>query len=196
MDEFFGGDEIASSEFFGVLFTLVGIIVGIVSTLLYRPIVTRLGENRAAFWGSQLRTAAFFFLAFAPTKFWFAFFVVALASADQVLLPTVSSTLTNMCSQSMYGRVLSIHQTFQGVGRMIGPMGMGPMFDNLGHGSPYIANAFTSLVAGVLITLALNRVDSDKLAGQVSPAEVSTESSESSARPEHGESLMLLHHLA
>lgn len=122
MDMYFPGDQVASGQFYGALFTVAGVTMFLVAVFVYKPMLKCFGENLTIVIGGVFRTLGFVGMALAPTPFWFAVSAVFQVSGGNLISPTTSSLLTTICSKNIYGRALGYQQAFRAIARIFAPM--------------------------------------------------------------------------
>ncbi len=142
----FGFDSVT----IGFLFAGVGVILAIVQGLLVGRVVRRLGEHR-------LVPAAIALLAIGLALVWVAGSVPALAFASAVIAvgmgfqsPSMLSVISQLSDPADQGAMLGVSQSLGSLGRIVGPLWGGFVFDRFGHAAPFASAALVMSVACVL----------------------------------------------
>ncbi|CAE7452092.1 unnamed protein product [Symbiodinium microadriaticum] len=148
---YFPGDQVASGQFYGALFTVAGVTMFLVAVFVYKPMLKCFGENLTIVIGGVFRTLGFVGMALAPTPFWFAVSAVFQVSGGNLISPTTSSLLTTICSKNIYGRALGYQQAFQAIARIFAPMIFGYLYDHFDKRITFWINAGTNVLAVPMI---------------------------------------------
>ena len=142
----FGFDSVT----IGFLFAGVGVILAIVQGLLVGRVVRRLGEHR-------LVPAAIALLAIGLALVWVAGSVPALAFGSAVIAvgmgfqsPSMLSVISQLSDPADQGAMLGVSQSLGSLGRIVGPLWGGFVFDRFGHAAPFASAALVMSVACVL----------------------------------------------
>ncbi|KAJ3512924.1 hypothetical protein NM208_g15256 [Fusarium decemcellulare] len=132
---FSGGFGLESGQI-GTIFTLYGIVCGVIQFLLYPPIVTRFGVLRCFRFCCILMPISYFLtpycVLFPTAKARLAALLVVMfikAAAIIVAFPSTTILLTNSCtSLRVLGTLNGYATTFSGIGRALGPASAGALF--------------------------------------------------------------------
>jgi len=142
----FGFDSVT----IGFLFAGVGVILAIVQGLLVGRVVRRLGEHR-------LVPAAIALLAIGLALVWVAGSVPALAFGSAVIAvgmgfqsPSMLSVISQLSDPADQGAMLGVSQSLGSLGRIVGPLWGGFVFDRFGHAAPFASAALVMSIACVL----------------------------------------------
>ena len=90
---YYPGDQVASGQFYGALFTTAGVTMFIMAICVYKPMILRIGENPTVAIGGILRALGFMGMSFAPSPGWFAAAAILQISGGNLISPTTSSPL-------------------------------------------------------------------------------------------------------
>ncbi|CAJ1394718.1 unnamed protein product [Effrenium voratum] len=151
MDMYYPGDQVASGQFYGALFTTAGVTMFIMAICVYKPMILRIGENPTVAIGGILRALGFMGMSFAPSPGWFAAAAILQISGGNLISPTTSSLLTTLCSKKIYGKALGYQQSFQAIARIFAPTLFGYLYDHYDKRATFWINAATSLLAVPMI---------------------------------------------
>ncbi len=134
----------------GLVFTYIGVIVVVVQGGLVGRLNKRIGERRMALTGALLLAGSLFAVGLAPSL-GLALLALGVTAAGQGLLrPGLSALLSLAAGDDEQGAVLGVGQSAASVGRALGPMMAGALWD--AHGAlPFYAAAGCALVCAVLV---------------------------------------------
>eukprot|EP00929_Paragymnodinium_shiwhaense_P114681 TRINITY_DN83152_c0_g1_i1.p1 TRINITY_DN83152_c0_g1~~TRINITY_DN83152_c0_g1_i1.p1 ORF type:complete len:432 (+),score=37.14 TRINITY_DN83152_c0_g1_i1:70-1365(+) len=157
MDSYFHGDSVRGGQTYGMIFVIVGIVLFVSSTFIYKPVYNKLGPKWMITLGVLVRSTGFVFMAVSPTWQLFLFSVLVQVMGSSFIFPTTSATLTTLCSKEIYGRALSYNEAAGALARVVGPLCFGTIYDDVTHKFSFYACAVAGLFAGVLVLCALRR---------------------------------------
>jgi len=157
MDTFFHGDAQKAGQFYGELFMVAGVVMFLVSALCYKPLLRCLGLRILVIVGTVIRTAGFVWQPLAKDAITFALGLIVIVLGSQLITPSVSSLLTSMVPETIYGRALSIQQASQVLARVIGPVLLGWIYDRWDKRFAFHLLTITTLLAGLLISMVPKR---------------------------------------
>ena len=129
----------------GTVMVVVGIISSLVQMLLTGPASRRLGEGnviKLALFGTA---AGFGFMLLAPNNILVPISVGFFVFANAMLRPSIAS-LTSQKARGGHGAALGLNNSFQSLGRAVGPIWAGSLFD-LHMIWPYLSGAIIVLLA-------------------------------------------------
>ena len=133
------------------LFASIGLLMVLVQTRVVGPANARLG-SRAALRAALVAVAAGM-VALAAGGGWAGLSValVLLVFGQGVFGPTLSNATVEEVGSSGRGAALGLQQGAGALGRIIGPLSAGVLFDRVGVGAPYLAAAALALVAVAVV---------------------------------------------
>jgi DHA1 family multidrug resistance protein-like MFS transporter len=138
------------TEEVGIIFMVVGIVSALTQGLLTGPLTKRWGEPlliKAAMLSSSI---GFILMVLADT-FWTVMLSIGVfIFATSLLVPAVTA-LTSKRAESMQGMAMGLSNSFMSLGRIIGPLWAGFVYD-LNLILPYISGAVI-MIAGFLVSL-------------------------------------------
>lgn len=138
----------------GILLTFIGVISSVMQGALTGPITRRWGETNVIR-ASLISTAIGFILMLAAFNFLTVLLTVGLFIISNALLRPAVSSLISQRATSGQGISLGLNNAFMSLGRIIGPLWAGYLFDiNLHY--PYLSGSVVML-AGFLVSLAYLR---------------------------------------
>jgi MFS family permease len=149
----------------GLLMGALGIVSVIQQGVLIGPLTRRYGEERIIQWGLVIGVLGFAAMALAPTRGLFIGATLFFNAGNMLLQPSVTSLISKR-AQNGQGAVMGINQSFQSLGRGVGPLWAGIAFD------VYATLAFWTgaLVQAVALVYALRTLAPAKSALPLAPA--------------------------
>ncbi|HEX7051278.1 MAG TPA: MFS transporter [Longimicrobiales bacterium] len=121
----------------GIVFTLAGGMSVVVRGVLLGPLVRRLGEPRTARLGALALACAILLVALIPNAWWLGATVALHALGAGTLFPTLASLVSRATDAHSQGSVLGGSQVVGGLGRVLGPIWAGILFQRLGIATPF-----------------------------------------------------------
>jgi DHA1 family multidrug resistance protein-like MFS transporter len=138
------------TEEVGIIFMVVGLVSAITQGLLTGPLTKRWGESPVIKVSMLVSSLGFILMVLADT-FWTVMLSIGVfIFATSLLIPTVTS-LTSKRAESMQGMAMGLSNSFMSLGRIIGPLWAGFVFD-INLILPYISGAVI-MVVGFLVSL-------------------------------------------
>ncbi len=132
----------------GLLFTLSGATTVVVRGMLLGPLVKRLGESLTARIGICALMAALVSLTLLPGPRWAMGVAVLYALGAGTLFPALATLVSRATDRSSQGSILGGSQVVGGLGRVVGPLWAGMLFQSVGITTPF-------MTGGVLVFAAL-----------------------------------------
>jgi MFS transporter, DHA1 family, multidrug resistance protein len=151
----------------GSVMMVVGIISSLVQMLLTGPATKKLGESTVIKLSLVASAAGFVLMALAPNNFLVPVTVGFFVFSNTMLRPSIFS-LTSKRTQGGQGLALGLNNAFQSLGRVIGPLWAGSLFD-FHITLPYLSGALIMLVAFVYGVM---KMKSDTPAPAAQPAPI------------------------
>jgi MFS transporter, DHA1 family, tetracycline resistance protein len=131
----------------GYIFTFVGVIIVIMQGGLVRTLVRSFRERRVLLGGLIVLAVGLILLAFS-LQLWLVLITLGLISIGEgAVTPTISTLLSFASPQEAQGEALGLAQGVGGLGRVIGPLVAGVIYQGTRPGNPFIAG-------GILVVLA------------------------------------------
>lgn len=134
----------------GVVFTLTGAMTVIVRGGLLGRIVHWLGENVTVRFGGLLLVLVLAGIPLMPTRWWLGLVIPGWALATGTLFPSLASLVSRASDVHSQGSVLGGSQFVGGLGRVVGPVWAGWLFQHVSLASPFYAGAVLVALAFVL----------------------------------------------
>ncbi len=144
------------------LTTWVMLVVGVTAVIVQGGLIGRLRkiavERSLIVAGCALLVVSFALMPFAPALGYAAVFpvVVVLAFGSGIFSPSQSSLLSRSVSSEEQGEMLGAGQSMSALGRIIGPVTGGALFQECGAGMPFWAGAVL-IALGLVIALTLKQ---------------------------------------
>lgn len=134
----------------GILFTLAGGVTVLVRGVLLGPLVSWLGEERTALVGIAALAASLLVVPLLPGLWWMGVAVPMWALGAGTLFPSLASLVSRATDAASQGSILGGSQVVGGLGRVLGPVWAGFVFQHLGIGTPFWIGGALVAVAGLL----------------------------------------------
>lgn len=131
----------------GLLFTLGGLTTVVVRGLLLGRLVKRFGEGPTVRVGIVALMLALISLPYLPSGAWGMLVVPAYAFGAGTLFPALASLVSRATDAASQGSILGGSQVVGGLGRVLGPIWAGYLFQSLGIATPFQAGAVVVLTA-------------------------------------------------
>jgi len=147
----------------GLVFSLAGAVTVIVRGGILGWLVDRLGEIGTARFGATALAVGILSVALIPGGWWMTLSVTLYALGTGTLFPVLASLTSRATDRDSQGSILGGSQFVGGVGRVIGPLWAGALFQGMGIGTPFILGA---VVVSIAWTLTL-RLDLSQIGGEV-----------------------------
>ncbi len=144
--------DLVNSSIYGT-FALVGIGMVVMQTRVVGPTVDRLGERSAVVSGLVLEVVGMVLIAGGFGWFGVTAGLTLLVVGQGLISPTLPSMLVGRAEEAR-GSALGLQQSAGALGRIIGPVGGGLLFEHAGIGWPYGVAAGVLAIAALLATKA------------------------------------------
>ena len=141
----------------GLIFTYLGLLVGLVQGVLVGRLVPRVGEGRLVTIGLISYCAGLLIMTQAPTWPVMMFGITFTAGGGALFITTMSALVTHQAHADERGLVLGVYQSGSWMGRSIGPPISGLLFAGFGANSPLFTAAIVILPALALVALIRKR---------------------------------------
>jgi MFS transporter, DHA1 family, tetracycline resistance protein len=132
------------------LFTGLGLVMVLVQGGLIRRIGKKYSDAALISVGTALITVGLLLTPATHSLVVLCFALILLATGSGINNPSNSSLLSKLAPKEETGGVMGIGQSMSTLGRILGPVAGGFLFDTLGAGSPYWLGAGCTLVAFLL----------------------------------------------
>lgn len=134
----------------GLVFTLAGGVTVVVRGGLLGWLVRRLGEVRTAQFGATALALGILAVAIIPGAWWLVVPVTLYALGAGTLFPVLASLTSRATDADSQGSVLGGSQVVGGIGRVLGPLWAGLLFQGLGIRTPFQVGALVVVLAWIL----------------------------------------------
>jgi MFS transporter, DHA1 family, tetracycline resistance protein len=133
----------------GWLFAYLGLVSALVQGLLVRVMVARMGEEWVVRRAALPFVAGFLLIAWAPAVPYLLLGLALLALGFGGTLPALVSLLSQSASREVQGGSLGVGQSVGAMGRIVGPLIAGILWDLAGPAWPYLIAAGIAGIAGI-----------------------------------------------
>lgn len=113
----------------GLLMGAMGILSVIQQGFLIGPLTKRFGEVRVLQFGLLVSMSGLFGLALIPTQWALIAFSLIFSTGNVLLQPSVTSLVSQRASRDEQGQVMGYNNSFQSLGRAVGPLWAGFAYD-------------------------------------------------------------------
>jgi MFS family permease len=126
----------------------------LVQATLVQPVVQRLGPSGTLRAGLGLNIVGLLLLALAVHWVVLVAALAALIVGQGLTTPTLASLVAGRSPEARRGHALGLQQMASGLGRVLGPIMAGALFQHIGVGAPYVLGAgITAGALGLVLTL-------------------------------------------
>lgn len=137
----------------GINLGVIGLIAAMLQGVGAGPLSRRFGEGRLLSTGYAIYVLGFVLLAAATAVVPAVIAVTLLGVGSGLIGPSAQSLISQQAGAEERGAVLGFQQAASSLGRVLGPVAAGPLFQHFGHASPYI---FASCLCAGALALAWN----------------------------------------
>ncbi len=134
----------------GWVLTASGGVTVVVRGILLGSLVARFGEATTARIGAVSLALALLLVPLIPGKWWLASVVLFYAGGAGTLFPSLASLVSRATHADVQGAILGGSQMIGGLGRVIGPLWAGVVFERIGIGAPFVVGSAIVFAAAVL----------------------------------------------
>lgn len=144
----------------GYFFALVGILVAVIQSTLVGPVVDLLGEDRTILAALGCQIIGFILMSVTSSIWFLGIVIVPLALGTALLNPSINSAISNRIADTEQGSGLGINSSVGSLGRVIGPIFAGLLYDEFYPAAPFSVGAL--LLVLVLILGLFTLLSSDR----------------------------------
>jgi DHA1 family tetracycline resistance protein-like MFS transporter len=130
----------------GMFFAYLGIVAAFIQGILMKKLTQTFKETRLLLIGNILMLAGFILIPFSESRLMLIFFLAALGIGSSLNMPTCNSLISKEASPSQMGAMMGITQGIASLGRVLGPIWGGFLFD-IWYGLPFIATGTIFAIA-------------------------------------------------
>ena len=150
-----------------IVFTLAGGATVVVRGLMLSPIVKRVGENGTVRIGIVALAFAMIVMPILPAGWAIYFIVPVYAFGAGTLFPALATLVSRATDSHSQGSILGGSQVVGGLGRVVGPVWAGWLFQAVSVGSPFRVGAILVGLAGMLSFRMPSRVPIPSVSEQI-----------------------------
>lgn len=136
----------------GIIFSTAGGTTVVVRGLIVGWLARRMGERWIVRAGTVVLAVSLFAIPFIPEPALMFAIVPFWALATGLTFPSLASLVSQETDSESQGAMLGGQQVVGGIGRVLGPVWAGLMFERIGIGSPFLVGAGLVTVAALLAT--------------------------------------------
>ncbi len=134
----------------GLVFTLAGAVTVVVRGAAVGRIVHRIGESATVRFGCVILGLSLMMVPFMKNEWWLVGLVPLWALGTGITFPSLASLVSRATGPSSQGSVLGGSQLVGGLGRVVGPLWAGLLFQTVSLASPFTTAGFFVAVAFLL----------------------------------------------
>jgi MFS family permease len=131
----------------GLVFTAAGAVTVVVRGVVVGKLVKRLGEALTVRVGSVVLGFGLVAVIVIPSKWWLAAVIPLWAFGTGILFPSLASLVSQATDANSQGSILGGSQLAGGLGRVLGPVWAGLLFQQVAITTPFVMGGALSLVA-------------------------------------------------
>lgn len=135
----------------GLIFTAAGAVTVVVRGAAVGRLVRRVGEALTVRAGTVILAIGLATIPIIPNRWWLALLVPLWAVATGILFPSLASLTSQSTDAYSQGSILGGSQLFGGLGRVLGPVWAGLLFQQVSIASPF---AMAGILVGIAVVLA------------------------------------------
>lgn len=135
----------------GLVFTAAGAVTVVVRGAAVGRLVRRVGEALTVRAGTVILAFGLATIPLMPNRWWLILLVPLWAVATGILFPSLASLTSQATDAYSQGSILGGSQLFGGLGRVLGPVWAGLLFQHVSIGSPF---AMAGILVGIAVVLA------------------------------------------
>ena len=154
-------DDRINEQNIGYFFAAIGVLIAIIQTTLVGQIVDFFGEDKTICLALILQTLSFFLISIATSVTLLGITIIPLTLGTALLNPSLTSSLSNKLDKTNQGIGLGLNSSIGSLGRVIGPLYGGLLYDSLSPGSPFSIGSIILLIL-VITTYNQTFVKQDK----------------------------------
>jgi MFS transporter, DHA1 family, tetracycline resistance protein len=143
------GELKLSTRRIGMLFAFTGVISAIVQGGLVGRIAPRVGEARLAGIGALLMALGLALIPWSMSEGHLYLAMAVLSMGSAASNPAILAWISRLTASSLQGSALGFAQTAQNLGRIVGPLVAGTLYQTAGHAAPFLAGAGIAVLGAV-----------------------------------------------
>lgn len=145
----------------GGVFAFIGVAIVVTQGVLVGRVVARLGERGTLLLGMAILAAGLATVGLMEAS-WLAFVgSMGIACGNGLMNPSLNAWVSRVSSESTQGFNLGLAASSRALGRVLGPLWAGVVFERVGPGVPMLGAAGIIGVTAVVVVLALRRPDDE-----------------------------------
>ncbi len=139
-------------------FGYVGLILAFSNGVLHRKLIPIMGERLVLSVGLGLTAVGMFLISISDSIYFLCVAVSLLAIGSGLVHPSILGILSLSFPQDKQGFIMGVYQSYASIGRVLGPIAGGYLFDALGYKSPYQTSAVYMLFALVIVLYIFKKI--------------------------------------
>ena len=143
-------DNRIDEENIGYFFAFIGILVAIFQSSVVGPTVNRFGDEKTILIGLIFEIIGFFLISVSDSIFTLVVFIIPLGIGVALVNPSINSAVSNRIPNDKQGTGLGINSSIGSLGRVIGPIYAGFMYDKISETAPFQIGGLLILILFLL----------------------------------------------
>ena len=132
-------------------FAYIGVMMVLTQGLIVRRLLPKVGERTTLRWGLLFFALGLGGIAFAPTIGWMAVTMTFLALGTGLSNPSITGSISLLSNPAEQGAALGATQSLASLGRIVGPVFGGWMFEKFTEQSPFLLSGGLAILALAII---------------------------------------------
>lgn len=150
----FGFDETMN----GIAFAYMGLLIAFVQGGMVGRLSKQYGEARLVVWGILGTGLGLLLIPLVPSVALMALAGIPLAAGYGLFSPSANALISKSAGEDEQGGTLGLSQGLQSLGRVLGPVAGGLLYDGVGRGSPFLGGAALMLLCAALSLTVLRKL--------------------------------------
>lgn len=134
-------DNRINEENIGYFFAMIGVLIAIFQTTTVGPVVKRYGEELTVLLAISLQFFGFFLMGISSNLLHLGLVMIPLSFGTALLNPSVTAAISKRIPVDQQGSGLGITSSLGSLGRVIGPLYAGLLYDNFSPQAPFWLNS-------------------------------------------------------
>lgn len=132
-------------------FAYMGVILALSNGVLHRKLIPVIGERLVLTFGLILTSLSMFMISISVNIPMLSVAVTFLAIGSGLVNPSILGILSLSFSKKRQGFIMGVYQSYASLGRIIGPLAGGYLFDAWGYKSPYQTSSIYILISLIIV---------------------------------------------
>ena len=144
-------------------FAYIGVVMAFVQGYLIRKLLNKTSEKALLNIGLILMGLSLAAIPLCPNIWWLAVVMTGLAVGNGLMRPALMGLISLNASDHEQGEVLGVSHSLSALGRIIGPVIGGWMYQSVSMGSPFVGSGILSILGFIVVLILAQKSDSEDL---------------------------------